>query len=255
MTKGHSRGHLSWPQHATTWSQEWRNDVKPCLQSSSKRLLETCIALDWMACYKRIAEIANIFKTGHLHLCMGSNTNRPRVNWRSCTLPCFTWPVQIVNNYAHNMCRSPSYRSWLWKYLASEARSTGRSPVQIMGWTHRLCALASQQQAKFIKFISRFGLELWKLSDLLAGDAAILQVGMKIASNQRPFQFQTQLFNCINGQNPSRSGRSSVSTRMLLLPRSNSHLLRLDLESHRSGAFVAQIGAPTIRKRDLDPWT
>ena len=59
----------------------------------------------------------------------------------------------------------------------------------------------------------------------------------------------------INGQNPSSSGRSSVSTRMLLLPRSNSHLLRLDLESHRSGAFVAQIGAPTIRYGDLDPWT
>ena len=93
------------------------------------------------------------------------------------------------------------------------------------------------------------------LSDLLAGDAAILQVGTKIASNQRPFRFQTQLFNRINGQNPSRSSRSSVSTRMLLLPRSNSHLLRLDLESHRSGAFVAQIGAPTIRYRDLDPWT
>ena len=58
----------------------------------------------------------------------------------------------------------------------------------------------------------------------------------------------------INGQNP-RSGRSSVSTRMLLLLRSNSHLLRLDLESHRSGAFVAQTGAPTIRYRDSDPWT
>ena len=81
--------------------------------------------------------------------------------------------------------------------------------------THRLCALASQQQAKFIKFISRFGLELWKLSHLLAGDAAILPVGRKTASNQRPFRFETQLFNCINGQNPSRSGRSSVSTRML----------------------------------------
>ena len=36
-----------------------------------------------------------------------------------------------------------------------------------------------------------------------------------------------------NGQNPNRSGRSSVSTRMLLLPRSKNHLLRLDLESHR----------------------
>ena len=159
-----------------------------------------------------------------------------------------TWPVQKVNNYAHNMRRSPSYSSWLWKYLASEARSMVRL-------TQRLCALARQQQAKFIKFISRFGLELWKLSHLLAGDAAILPVGRKTASNQRPFRFQTQLFNCINGQNPSRSGRSSVSTRMLLLPRSNSHLLRLDLESHRSGAFVAQIGAPTIRYGDLDPWT
>ena len=43
---------------------------------------------------------------------------------------------------------------------------------------------------------------------------------------------------------------------MLLLQRSNSHLLSLDLESHRSGAFVAQIGAPTtIWYRDLDPWT
>ena len=59
----------------------------------------------------------------------------------------------------------------------------------------------------------------------------------------------------INGQDPNRSGRSSVSTWMLLLPRSNSHLLRLDLESHRSGAFVAQIGAPTMWYRDLDPWT
>ena len=85
MTKGHSRGHLSWPQHATTWSQEWRNDVKPCLQSSAKSLLETYIALDWMACYKRIAEIANIFKTGRLHPCMGSNTNWPRVRGWSCT--------------------------------------------------------------------------------------------------------------------------------------------------------------------------
>ena len=96
MTEGHSRGHLSWPQHATTWSQEWRNDVKPCLQSSSRSLLETCIALDWMACYKRIAEIANIFKTGHLHPCMGSNTNWPRVSEWSCTWLCFTWPVQKV---------------------------------------------------------------------------------------------------------------------------------------------------------------
>ena len=85
MTKGHSRGHLSWPQHATTWSQEWRNDVKPCLQSSAKSLLETYIALDWMACYKRIAEIANIFKTGRLHPCMGSNTNWPRISGWSCT--------------------------------------------------------------------------------------------------------------------------------------------------------------------------
>ena len=39
---------------------------------------------------------------------------------------------------------------------------------------------------------------------------------------------------------------------ILWLPRSNSHLLGLDLESHRSGAFVAQTGAPTIRYRDLD---
>ena len=59
--------------------------------------------------------------------------------------------------------------------------------------TQRLCVFASQQQAKFIKFISRFGLELWKLSHLLAGDAAILPVGRKTASNQRPFRFQTQL--------------------------------------------------------------
>ena len=58
-----------------------------------------------------------------------------------------------------------------------------------------------------------------------------------------------------NGQDPNRSGRSSVSTWMLLLPRSNNHLLRLDLESHRSGAFVAQIGVPTMWHRDLDPWT
>ena len=71
-----------------------------------------------------------------------------------------------------------------------------RSPVRIVRLTHRLCALASQQQANS-KLISRFGLEPWKLSDLLAGDAA-LQVGMKIASNQRPFRFQTQLFNCAN---------------------------------------------------------
>ena len=58
----------------------------------------------------------------------------------------------------------------------------------------------------------------------------------------------------INGQSPSRSCRSSVSTRMLLLQRSKSQL-SLDLESHRSGAFVAQIGAPTIWYKDSDPWT
>ena len=55
-----------------------------------------------------------------------------------------------------------------------------------------------------------------------------------------------------HGQNPSRSCRSSVSTRMLLLQRSNSQLLlSLDLESHRSGAFAAQIGAPTTTWRFL----
>ena len=52
-------------------------------------------------------------------------------------------------------------------------------------------------QFMFIKFMSRFGLELWKLSDLPAWDAA-LPVGTKIASNQRPFRFQTQLFDCVN---------------------------------------------------------
>ena len=50
----HSRWQLRWLQ---TRSQKWRNYVKPCHQSSSKKLLETCIALDWMARYKRIAEI------------------------------------------------------------------------------------------------------------------------------------------------------------------------------------------------------
>ena len=57
-----------------------------------------------------------------------------------------------------------------------------------------------------------------------------------------------------HGQNPSRSCRSSVSTPML--QRSNSLLPSLDLDSHRDrGAFAAQIGAPTIWYRDLDPWT
>ena len=37
--------------------------------------------------------------------------------------------------------------------------------------------------------------ELWNLSDLPTSDAAILQVGMQTASTQRPFRFQTQLFN------------------------------------------------------------
>ena len=43
-----------------------------------------------------------------------------------------------------------------------KARSKGGSPVRIIALTHRLCALASQQPAKFIKFLSRFGLELGK---------------------------------------------------------------------------------------------
>ena len=66
---------------------------------------------------------------------------------------CFAWPAQE----AINMCRSslPSYKSWLCKNLASETWSTGRSPVQIFDLTHRLCALASQLQAKFSIF--RFG--------------------------------------------------------------------------------------------------
>ena len=92
-----------------------------------------------MACYKRIAEIWNISKTGHLHLCMGSNTNWPRVSEWSCTWLCFTWPVQKVNNNVH-LCRSPSYRLWLWKYVASEPRS-GDSPVRIMGaYPKALCS-------------------------------------------------------------------------------------------------------------------
>ena len=126
----HSRWHFSRPQHATTWSQKWRKDVTPCHQSSSKikKLWETCIALDWMACYKGTAGVWNISKTGHLHLCMGSNTNWPRVSGWSCTLLCFTWPVQEVNDNVNNMRRSTSYRSygsWLWKYLASKPRLRG----------------------------------------------------------------------------------------------------------------------------------
>ena len=173
---------------------------------------------------------------------------QPRLTKSQWVVLCFfTNASQDVNN----IDQLPSYRSWLCKIWLQKPGLTGDPLFESWAWPTSSVLL----QFMFIKFISRFGLKPWKLSDLLAGDAAILQVGMKIASNQRPFQFQAQLFNCINGQNPSRSGRSSVSTRMLLLPRSNSHLLRLDLESHRSGAFVAQIGAPTIRYRDLDPWT
>ena len=65
-------------------------------------------------------------------------------------LQCFAWPAQE----AINMCRSPlpSYKSWLCKNWASETWSSGWSPVQIFDLTHRLCALASQLQAKFIIF-------------------------------------------------------------------------------------------------------
>ena len=135
------RWHFGWPRPGLI---TLRNDVTPCHQSSAKRLLETCIALDWMACYKSMAEIANIFKTGRLHLCMGSNTDWPRVSGWSCTLLCFlhlaSLPIQEVNNDVNNMCRPPSYRLWLWKYVASEPRS-GDSPVRIMGaYPKALCS-------------------------------------------------------------------------------------------------------------------
>ena len=60
---------------------KWCNTMSP---EFIKKLLETCIALDWMVCYEGMAETWNIFKTGHLHLCMGSNTNWPRVSGWSC---------------------------------------------------------------------------------------------------------------------------------------------------------------------------
>ena len=71
---------------------------------------------------------------------MGSNTNWPRVSGWSCTLLWFTWPAQEVNNDVNSMRRSPSYRLWLWKYVASEPRS-GDSPVRIMGaYPKALCS-------------------------------------------------------------------------------------------------------------------
>ena len=111
-------------------------------------------------------------------------------------LQCFTWPAQEVNN----MCPSPlpSYRSWLCRIWLQKPGLWGDHLFK--SWDGPIGSVLLQLQAKLIKFISRFGLELWKLSDLPARDAAILQVGTKTASNQRPFRFQTQLFNCINGQ-------------------------------------------------------
>ena len=67
---------------------------------------------------------------------MGSNTNWPRVSGWSCTLLWFTWPAQEVNNDVNNMRRSPSYGSWLWKYLASKPRFESCL-------THRLSTLAT----------------------------------------------------------------------------------------------------------------
>ena len=118
---------------------------------------------------------------------MGSNTDWPRVSGWSCAFTMLhkKWIIFASCHLIDHDCVKFGFRSPVYR----------RSPVRIVRLTHRLCALASQLHAKFIKFISRFGLELWKLSHLPAWDAA-LQVGMKTASNQRPFRFQTQLFNC-----------------------------------------------------------
>ena len=125
MTEGHSRGHLSWQQDVLTWSRQWRIDVTLRHQSSSKCVLETCIALHRMACYKRIAEICNISKTGHLHLCMGSITNLTKTQLEVLhftTLHLASTKVNIYRIMPNNTGRSPSYRSWLWEYQASDMR-------------------------------------------------------------------------------------------------------------------------------------
>ena len=54
--------------------------------TSIKRLLQTFIALILMGCDKRMVGIWNILKVFHVHVCMGSGTNWPRLNCWPCNL-------------------------------------------------------------------------------------------------------------------------------------------------------------------------